>query len=227
MPNPPADTAPPPGTPSKRSPSPPVRLAVESLTRAGVLSASLTLTRGECVGLSGPSGAGKTLLLRALADLDANAGDVRLDGVSRDDIAAPAWRRNVVYVAAESAWWDDIVGDHMADVPAAADLLPALGLSADALGWPVARLSTGEKQRLALARALVLAPAVLLLDEPTSGLDAETTGMIETVLRRILNAGTAILLVSHDGDQLDRLARRRLRIADGRLAEGPNDGPAP
>jgi UDP-glucose/iron transport system ATP-binding protein len=218
-----ADAAPgppdaPSGAPPHRSQSPAQRLAVDGLTRSGLAPTSLTLERGECVGLSGPSGAGKTLLLRALADLDPNSGDVRLDGVARDAMAAPAWRRNVAYVAAESGWWDDTVGDHMADVPAAAGLLPSLGLSADALNWPVARLSTGEKQRLALARALVLAPAVLLLDEPTSGLDADATGLVETVLRRHLSAGTAILLVSHDRDQLHRLADRRLHIVGGRLA---------
>jgi putative ABC transport system ATP-binding protein len=82
----------------------------------------------------------------------------------------------------------------------------------------VATASTGERQRLALIRTLLLEPRVLLLDEPTSGLDEEAAGRVEAVLGDRLAAGTAILLVTHDGRLAERMGQRRLRIAGGVLS---------
>lgn len=197
---------------------PPPRLVISALSRPPLAPISFSVAAGECVGLSGPSGAGKTLLLRAVADMDPAGGEVRLDGVDRRRIPAPLWRRRLIYVAADAGWWSERVGDHVADCgPATVALLAALGLPADAIDWPVARLSTGEKQRLALARAIILEPAVLLLDEPTSGLDDAATARVEGVLRACLAGGAAVLVVSHDRQQLDRLTRRCLLIDGGRL----------
>jgi ABC-type lipoprotein export system ATPase subunit len=83
----------------------------------------------------------------------------------------------------------------------------------------VARLSTGERQRLALLRALGPENRVLLLDEPTSGLDAENTGLVEALLRGRLSLGTAILLVTHDPEQATRMASRHLEVRGGQLVE--------
>jgi len=196
-------------------------LSIQGLTRPGIKPFSLELNAGECVALTGPSGSGKTLLLRAIADLDPNRGSVFLDRVSRDDIDAPAWRRSVGYLAAESGWWADAVGTHFADHDQAAALLPELGIVADALAWPVARLSTGERQRLAFARLALVSPKVMLLDEPTSGLDAEAVDMMEAILSQRLAAGAAILLVTHAAEQARRLATRHLRMTDGMVAEAP------
>ncbi|MFQ5954115.1 MAG: ATP-binding cassette domain-containing protein, partial [Kiloniellales bacterium] len=137
----------------------------------------------------------------------------------REALDAPAWRRQVTYVAAVSAWWADRVGPHFDDWDAARPILKALGLAADALDWTVARLSTGERQRLALARALVLQPRVLLLDEPTAALDVDATTAVEAVLKDRLQDGVAILLVSHDIAQARRLARRQFRVEAGVLRE--------
>jgi ABC-type sulfate/molybdate transport systems ATPase subunit len=93
-----------------------------------------------------------------------------------------------------------------------------MSLPADVLDWPVARLSTGERQRLALARALVRVPRALLLDEPTGALDEEARALVEAILRRQLEAGTPILMVTHDQSQAERLAARIVRVANGRLA---------
>lgn len=194
-------------------------LRIRDLTRPGIEPFSLDLDGGECVALAGPSGAGKTLLLRAIADLDPNRGTVLLDDSDRDAMAAPEWRRSVAYLAPEAGWWADGVGAHFPDFDAAAALLPALGLGADTLDWPVGRLSTGERQRLALARLLLTEPLVMLLDEPTSGLDSDTTAMVEAVLGHRLRGGAAILLVTHDGGQAERMARRRLIIEAGRVRE--------
>ena len=193
-------------------------LIVERLQRLSFGPFALAVADGECVAIAGPSGAGKSVFLRMIADLDAHAGAARLDDVGRDAISAPQWRRLVTYVAAESGWWADRVAAHFADVlePARA-LLPALNLPAEALDWPVARLSSGERQRLALIRALVQEPRALLLDEPTAALDPDATAAVEAVLRRVLQRGASIVLVSHDPRQAERLASRRFHMAAGRL----------
>ena len=87
------------------------------------------------------------------------------------------------------------------------------------MDWPVARLSTGERQRLALIRAMVLAPPVMLLDEPTSGLDHDTTLRVEAVLHERLTGGAAIVFVSHDKAQARRFGGRQLHIEAGVLRE--------
>ena len=191
--------------------------------RAHILDrVNLEISAGECVSLTGPSGSGKTILLRAIADLDPNSGEVSLNGRDRDAMPAPDWRRLVAYIPAETGWWRDTVGDHFPtagrDDDGPAKLIAALGLPKDALGWTVARLSTGERQRLGLARALCNDPEVLLLDEPTSGLDREATKRVETLLRERLQRGGAILLVTHNRAQAKRLAKRHFTISDGRLA---------
>src|SRR6267154_2965790 len=90
---------------------------------------SLSLSAGECVAVQGPSGAGKTLLLRAIADLDPNHGAVTLDDRDRSTIAAPLWRRLVGYVPAEPGWWTETVGEHFLDWQAASPCLHKLGFS--------------------------------------------------------------------------------------------------
>ena len=194
-------------------------LSIQGLNRPGIKPFSLDLNGGECVALTGPSGAGKTLLLRAIADLDVNQGSVFLDQVNRTDFTAPEWRRAVGYLAPESGWWADDVGVHFPDHERASALLPELGIMPDALNWQVARLSTGERQRLALARLLLISPSVMLLDEPTSGLDPESMVMVEKILSQRLAGGTSILLVTHAADQARRLAVRRLQMTAGVVSE--------
>ncbi|GAB5470246.1 MAG: ATP-binding cassette domain-containing protein [Rhodospirillales bacterium] len=195
-----------------------VLLRVESLSRPGLLTVEdLSVAAGECLAIGGPSGAGKSLLLRALVDLDPNAGEVFLAGVARSSLSAQDWRRKVAYLPAESGWWDSEVASHFADRAKAEALLEPLRLSAEALDWQVQRLSTGERQRLALIRALIGEPSVLLLDEPTSALDDEAEAAVERLLRRLLDQGRAAILVTHDGEQAGRLAKRRRKLVAGRL----------
>ncbi len=192
-------------------------LTVRNLAVAGLAPTDFDLDAGECIAVTGPSGSGKTLLLRALADLDPADGEVALDGAARESMPAPDWRRRVCYLAAEPSWWEDTVGDHFPDRGAARALLPELRLAPEFLDRSVATASTGERQRLALARVLLLAPRVMLLDEPTSGLDDEATGCVEGMLAERLKDGAALLLVTHDAGLAGRLGRRRLRIEDGRI----------
>ncbi|MHC4341237.1 MAG: ABC transporter ATP-binding protein [Planctomycetota bacterium] len=192
-------------------------LEVRGLRTPHIGPVSLTLGPAERSALWGPSGAGKSLLLRALADLDPHEGEVSLDGKGQTHMTGPEWRRKVGYLPAESHWWADSVKEHFAGESGrswAARSLPALGFGSDTLEWPVARLSVGERQRLALLRMLACEPEVLLLDEPTANLDPEATSAVEALLGPFVGA---ILWVSHDAAQRERVAGRQLRIEKGRL----------
>lgn len=177
---------------------------------------SLQVAGGECVVIRGPSGSGKSLLLRAIADLDPHSGQVSLNGVDRKQIQAPQWRRQVALLPVESQWWLDEVGEHFPD--ADCPWLEPLGFTNETLHWQVSRLSSGEKQRLALARTLMNRPRVLLLDEPTASLDAGTVAAVEQVVadyRR--ETGAAVLWVSHDAQQAKRVADRQLQLTAAAL----------
>lgn len=180
----------------------------------------LVAREGECVVLTGPSGVGKSLFLRAVADLDPHEGRVLLDHVSSDELPAPEWRRRVGMLPAESGWWLDDVGGHFPDGDDAGRL-EALGLTRQALRWQVQRLSTGERQRLAIARLLANAPSALLLDEPTASLDPENVERAERLFRSYRrDAGAPVVWVSHDPEQARRVGDRRVVMrADGRIEE--------
>lgn len=196
-------------------------LSVRNLQRLALGPLDLDLAAGEIVALVGPSGTGKSMLLRAIADLDPNEGDAILNGEARAAMEAPDWRRQVMYVPAHSGWWADLVEPHFAGAMRGhvVELLQRLGLESTALGWQVANLSTGERQRLSLARALSLNPKVLLLDEPTSGLDADNANRVEVLIRRQADDGVAVLFVTHDATQASRLGGRVLRLENGNIAE--------
>lgn len=195
-------------------------LTVRHLQRPGLSPLSFDLNDGECMAVQGPSGSGKTLLLRAIADLDPNQGEIFLDGKSRSTFPAPAWRRKVVFLPSEPGWWSDRVGNHFYDWDKASTLVEVLHLPLESRDWTVQRLSTGERQRLALVRALVLNPQVLLLDEPTSGLDSETTRTVERLIGEHLKRGVSVLWVTHDPAQARRMAERCLFLKDGHVREG-------
>ncbi len=120
---------------------------------------------------------------------------------------------------AESGWWADIVGEHFIAAPPDMDLLEALGLATEALTWTVARLSSGEKHRLAILRALSLRPKALLLDEPTASLDETATERLEAVLQKQRAGGIPIMLVTHDTAQAERLAARVITMVGGRISD--------
>ena len=174
----------------------------------------LDLPPGACLAITGPSGSGKSLLLRMVADLDPHEGEAWLDGVGRSTLSGPDWRRRVVYAPAEPGWWLDRVGDHF---PAPSPDAARLGLSPDIWDRAVAACSTGERARLALLRAFGAGPAVLLLDEPTGALDHDTTLAVEALLAERMRAGLGLVLVTHDAAQAERMGTMRRRMAGGRL----------
>lgn len=176
----------------------------------------LSLRAGECVALSGASGSGKTLLLRALADLDVHEGSLALNGVPCSQFKGHAWRRLVGLLPAESQWWAERIGEHFTRVDES--VLQALGFDQACLEWQVARCSTGERQRLALARLLMGRPKVLLLDEPTASLDRENSERVERLLLALCREqGLGLLWVSHSQGQIRRVADRHYRIEGGML----------
>lgn len=198
-------------------------LRIEGLKSALAGPFDLEIAPGGCVGITGASGSGKSLFLRMVCDLDPNEGEAFQAGAARSSMTAPAWRRRVIYVPAESGWWSEHILDHFAkDQRAEAGALCArLGLPDAILEQPVSRLSTGERQRLGLIRAFVAHSPVLLLDEPTSALDGDGAGRIEAVLSERMAAGMALVLVTHDPAQAERLAGRRYVMAAGRLGNKP------
>ena len=207
-----------------KEPEPPFQIDAPLLQirdlRTNILKpASLALAAGECVAVAGPSGAGKTLLLRAIADLDPNQGMVSLEGRDRSTIPGPEWRRLVGYVPAEPGWWTETVGEHFGDWTTAAVVLKNLGFPEEAKSWPIGRLSTGERLRLALVRALIIRPKVLLLDEPTAALDAASVAAVESLIATRIRAGLAVLWVTHDAGQARRIARRQLVVEAGSVRE--------
>lgn len=181
---------------------------------------------GACTALVGPSGAGKSTFLRLLNRLqEPTRGTVLLHGRPLPELDVVALRRRVGLVGQQPVLLTDRVLDDLRvgrpelTQERAADLLDRVALPADLLTRPTAGLSGGEAQRVCLARALAVEPEALLLDEPTSSLDAVSAKAVEAVVRALVAAGLAVVLVSHDTAQARRTADLALVLRGGRLAE--------
>ena len=146
-------------------------LKAQSLCFLGLGPFNLELQPGERISLSGPSGSGKSQLLRALTDLIPYTGVLQVKGRPAHELPPQELRRLIGLLPAETAWWHEQVAPHFTRLQPAT--LAQVKLPSEAAGWPVARLSTGEKQRLALLRLLENRPQALLLDEPTSSVDSK------------------------------------------------------
>jgi ABC-type iron transport system FetAB ATPase subunit len=195
-------------------------LRLESLAVGELEPVDLTVAPVEILCLSGASGSGKTRLLRAIADLEPHDGEASLGEVAQSSLPAHEWRARVMLVPAESQWWADSVEEHFYGRAPDHDDLEALGFSSEVLGWQVSRLSSGEKQRLALLRALCRQPQALLLDEPTANLDDASTRRVEEwLLARVRERGWPVIWVAHDTPQIERVGDRHCHIEGGRLVE--------
>jgi ABC-type lipoprotein export system ATPase subunit len=199
----------------------------------GVLDGvDVDLEAGELVAVTGPSGSGKSTLLHLLGGLDrADAGTVEVGGepLPGGEGAQARWRaRRVGFVFQAFHLVPELSGRDNVLLPArlpgadpgardrAGRLLAELGLG-DLAGRLPHHLSGGEQQRLAVARALVNAPDVVLADEPTGNLDDAAGAHVVDLLRRAAAGARAVLVVTHDPAVADA-ADRRLRLTGGRLA---------
>ncbi|WP_407542751.1 ATP-binding cassette domain-containing protein (plasmid) [Deinococcus radiomollis] len=188
---------------------------------------NLNVAAGDRVAVTGPSGSGKTLLLRALAGLDPlEGGEVKLQGRSQSRWPMPEYRSKVMYLPQRPAFGQGTVLDELKrpfclkihssrafPLDEAERWLAALNRP-DFLNLSVTTLSGGEGQLLALVRALLLGPSVLLLDEATASLDPDATRAAEAALDQWCAAGPvrALVWVSHDPAQRARVATRELPV---------------
>jgi len=194
-----------------------------------VRPASFSVAPGEVIGLVGPSGSGKTTLLNLLAGWDrADGGSLRFRGNEVTDPASLPWSE-VTIVPQDLALVEELsvlenvtlplrLGGAEDDAGARAlAILEMLGLGDVAARLP-AEASLGEQQRTALARAIVVRPALALADEPTGHQDERSTEVVMRAIRAAADAGTAWLLATHDPDAMPYLDRL-LSIGDGELVE--------
>ena len=186
----------------------------------------LELSPGGPTVLMGPNGSGKTTLLKlAMGLLTPTAGRVTFDGASH----APAGSRAIVFqkpvmlrrtVAANIAFALYAAGrpSSTSDIHRLLDLAHITPLAER----PARRLSGGEQQRLALARALAREPQILFLDEPTASLDPSSTKLVEEIISHVSLSGVKIVMSTHDLGQARRLAHDIVFMARGRVVEhGP------
>lgn len=187
-----------------------------------------TVNAGDCLAITGPSGSGKSLLLRAICGLDpVEGGNVTFQTRDQHQWAMPEYRAQVMYVSQKPPLLAGTVEDNLRQpwtlrvrqartypVDEATRLLGAFGRTVQFLQQDASRLSGGEGQILALTRALLLSPTILLLDEATSALDPEAVGVAEQLIQTWRAAATnrAVVFVSHDPEQRVRLATRELEL---------------
>lgn len=207
-------------------------LTVRDLTyQAGgkvlVRGIDLTLEAGGITVVMGPNGAGKSLLLRLLHGLiDPSGGSIAWGGQPLDEAIrrrqAMVFQRPVLLRRSVAANVDFVLRLRGGKDPARRrDILDHVGL-ADRADQPARRLSGGEQQRLAMARALATKPDVLFMDEPTASLDPASTLVIEDITKAARDRGTRIILVTHDMGQARRLADDVVFVHRGRVLEhGP------
>jgi heme exporter protein A len=190
-------------------------------------SIDLMVKTGECVAIFGPNGAGKSTLLQILAGaMKPTAGKVRIGGIdtAEDPIST---RRSIGFVSHLPLLYSELSAlenltfyGHMYDVPDLSDrikeILSQVGLSFRAHD-SVRIFSRGMIQRLALARALLHSPQVLLLDEPFTGLDHKAGQVLREILQHVINTEGTVLMATHDFERGLELCHRACILTSGRI----------
>lgn len=212
----------------------PASVAVSDIARRfGAISAlrgvSFELQAGDVLAIFGANGAGKSTLLRILAGLlKADRGEVRLNGAAFDR-RDPVQRRRIGLISHASVCYDGLTAFEnllfyarlyrLEDPSAAARAGLAAANLEDRAATPAATMSRGMTQRLAIARALLHQPELLLLDEPFTGLDQKSGEALARELARLRGAGRTLVLVTHQREEARELATRVAVLEDGRLTE--------
>jgi len=196
--------------------------------RAALAGIELTVSAGEFVTLVGPNGAGKTTLLRILATLTRpTSGSVRIGGLNPAR-AGEQVRRKIGFLSHRTLLYDDLTAEQnlrfyarlygLSDASARIDeLLERVGL-ADRRHDLVRTFSRGMQQRLAVARAVLHRPSILLLDEPYTGLDPHATDALSALLSELAGEGCTILLTTHDLERGLAVGNRVVVLSRGRVA---------
>lgn len=194
----------------------------------------LEIKSGEFVALLGPNGAGKTTLLRILATLSKPSGGlVQVAGYPLPG-GAPAVRRRLGVVSHQSLLYADLTAEENLRFYARMYALPDMGARVDEVlelvgldhrrGDLLREYSRGMQQRLAIARAILHAPELMLFDEPHTGLDQEAAEMLDGVLREVAARGRTVLMTSHDISRAGSLADRVDVLAKGVIAASVSMG---
>lgn len=184
---------------------------------------SFAVERGEIFGLLGPNGAGKTTTLECLEGIRQPTGG-RLDILGVDPGREPGKLRNLLGVQLQTSSLpaDMLVDEAMRFFCAyhrrtpRFDLIDRMGL-AEKRQTPYRQLSVGQQRRLALALAIAHAPPVVILDEPTAGLDVESRSELHSLMQELRQAGTTILLATHDMAEAEKLTDRVAILLRGQL----------
>ena len=227
----------------------PVAVLVEHLTKSFVVGrrkkpviaindVSLTIRRGEIYGVLGANGSGKSTLIRLMSTLlTLDKGKVEVFGhdIERDEMAV---KRLINRVSVDAAFFKKlspyenlIYAARLYGLDAkkakadAVRILERLGISEKRLGRPLEQMSRGMQQKVAIARALLTSPVLMLLDEPTTGLDPRSKLDVQTFVEGLRDDHDAtIVLTTHDLDEADRLCDRIAILNDGRIVEEDTPG---
>src|SRR3954464_4460614 len=206
----------------------------------GLEKVSLEIGRGEFVFLVGPTGCGKSTCVRLLMkELDPDAGEIMISGHELSTMPrkkVPKLRRNIGVVFQDFkllpnrtvydnvAYSLQVIGESRESIRRKVpDILPLGGLSTKLHNYP-AQLSGGEQQRVSIARAFVNHPPLLIADEPTGNLDPETSIGIMQLLYRINQTGTTVLVATHDVAMVDKMRRRVIELASGKIVRDEQAG---
>lgn len=188
---------------------------------------TLDLHRNEIIGISGESGSGKSTLLRIAVDLvTPTEGEIVFQGKDVKDWNPQELRKCIILVPQEASMFPGTVRDNLLwglkihDQDASDEELEAImeevNLSGEYLDRVAENLSGGEKQRIAIARALLLEPCGLLLDEPTSALDEKSTLAVEKTVKGLLESrDIGVLVVTHNREQAERFTDRVIEVTTG------------
>jgi ABC-2 type transport system ATP-binding protein len=230
-------------------PEAPVAVLVEHLTKSFVVGrrkkpviaindVSLTIRRGEIYGVLGANGSGKSTLIRLMSTLlTLDKGKVEVFGhdIERDEMEV---KRLINRVSVDAAFFKKlspyenlIYAARLYGLDAkkakadAVRILERLGISEKRLGRPLEQMSRGMQQKVAIARALLTSPVLMLLDEPTTGLDPRSKLDVQTFVEGLRDEHDAtIVLTTHDLDEADRLCDRIAILNDGRIVEEDTPG---